>query len=271
MQGAVSVTRGKNVTVHTYTAPELGWRANTHIIELPSQLVLFDAQLIEELANDVVRVAQSLGKPITRLYISHAHPDHFAGATFIDAPTYALPSVKELIDRSGELRIERGYRYTPGHDADAPIRSRSIDYTVDPGHEVIDGTRFTFAAVADAETTEQLAIGLPDEGILMAPDVIYSGVHLFIGEHAFDKWEAALGQLEAMPYDLILPGHGLPGDRRLYDAGREYLEVAKAAFAEATGPDDLNERLEQAYPSFGGTAMQGLQNFYLFPETERES
>ena len=46
---------------------------------------------------------------------------------------------------------------------------------------------------------------------------------------------------------------------------REYLTAAARAFAEATGPADLNRRLEAAFPSYGGTAMQGLQNFYLYP------
>ena len=266
MQGTVSLTRGRELTIHTYTAPELGWRANTHIIELPRKLVLFDAQLTPALARDVVGIATSLRKPITRLYISHAHPDHFAGATQIDAPTYALASVKALIDRSGDLRIERGYEYTPGHADAEPIASRPIDHIVDPGEELIDGIRFSFEPVEDAETTEQLAIGLPDEGILIAPDVLYNGVHLFIGEHAFDAWEAAIAHLEARPYDVILPGHGLPGDRTIYDAQRAYLAVARQAFAQASGPEDLNRRLEAEFPEYGGSAMQGLQNFYLFPE-----
>jgi glyoxylase-like metal-dependent hydrolase (beta-lactamase superfamily II) len=266
MQGTVSLTRGKKLTIHTYTAPELGWRANTHIIELPNQLVLFDAQLTPTLAREVVAIATSLNKPITRLYISHAHPDHFAGATQIEAPTYALASVKALIDRSGDLRIERGYEYTPGHTHAEPITSRPIDHVVQAGEEVIDSVRFSFEPVEDAETTEQLAIGFPDERILIAPDVLYNGVHLFIGEHAFDAWEKAIAHLEARPYDIILPGHGLPGDRAIYDAQRAYLAVARQAFAQATGPEDLNRRLETAFPEFGGTAMQGLQNFYLFPE-----
>ena len=42
--------------------------------------------------------------------------------------------------------------------------------------------------------------------------------------------------------------------------------MAAAAFAEATGPEELNKRLEAAFPSYGGTAMQGLQNFYLYPQ-----
>ena len=131
MQGTVSLTHGDKVTIHTYTAPELGWRANTHIIELPTQLVLFDAQLTPAFAREVLGITTALNKPITRLYISHAHPDHFAGATEIDAPTYALAEVKQLIDRSGKLRVERGYQYTP--DTPTPGRShrRPIDHVVE--------------------------------------------------------------------------------------------------------------------------------------------
>jgi glyoxylase-like metal-dependent hydrolase (beta-lactamase superfamily II) len=262
--GTVTVTPAGSATVHTYTAPELGWMVNSHLIELPSQIVLFDAQLTPTYAQEVLDVAKAIGKPITRLYISHAHPDHFVGATYIDAPSYALASVKALIDRSGDLRIARGYENTPGHQGEV-VRSRPVDHLVTPGEEVIDRVRFSFEAVADAETTEQLMIGLPDSGVLLAQDVAYNGVHLFIGEHAFDAWEAALDALEAKPYEVILPGHGLPGDRRIYQADRAYLDVAREAYADAINPEDLNRRLEEAFPDYGGTAMQGLQNFYLFP------
>ncbi|HEY1915904.1 MAG TPA: MBL fold metallo-hydrolase [Streptosporangiaceae bacterium] len=253
------------VTIHTYTAPERGWVVNSHLIELPHEVILFDTQLTPRYAREVLAAAAATGKEITRVYLSHAHPDHFAGAGLIDAPTYALPSVKALIDGSGDLRLDRGYRCTPGHDDAGPVTARPVDRVVEPGSEVIDGTRFAFHPVADAETTDQLAIGLPEAGILMAQDVLYNRVHLFIGERAFAAWEAALDALELLPYDILLPGHGLPGDRGLYDVAREYLAVAQDALAAATGPRDLNQRLETAFPGYGGTAMQGLQNFYLFP------
>jgi hypothetical protein len=108
-------------------------------------------------------------------------------------------------------------------------------------------------------------IGLPDARVLLAQDVAYNGVHLFIGEHAFDAWESAIATLEARPYDVILPGHGLPGDRAIYDANRDYLAAARTALAGATGPEDLSRRLDAAFPAYGGMAMQGLQNYYLFP------
>jgi glyoxylase-like metal-dependent hydrolase (beta-lactamase superfamily II) len=272
MQGNVTVTPAGAATIHTYTAPETGWRANSHVIELASQVVLFDAPLTQQYAREVLAVAESVGKPVTRLYVSHAHPDHFASAVAIGAPSYALQRVKDLIDRSGDVRIQRGYACTPGHSGTPLPRSRPVDHTVPPGgEETLDGVRLRFEAVADAETDAQLVIALPDAGILISQDVLYNGVHMFLGEHAFDSWHAAITALEAFPYETVIPGHGLPrGDglpvgRGIYAANREYLTVAARAFADATGPADLNKRLEAAFPSYGGTAMQGLQNFYLYP------
>ena len=272
MQGTITVTPAGAATVHTYTAPEKGWRANSHIIELSSQALLFDAPLTVEYAREALTVAADLGKPLTRLYISHAHPDHFAGAAEVAAPSYALGSVKDLIDRSGDVRIQRGYACTPGH-AGVPLPpSRPVDHVAAPSTEkTLDGVRLRFEAIGQAETDVQLALALPDAGVLITQDVLYNGVHLFLGEHAFDAWQAAITGLEALPYDVIIPGHGLPrgaglpDGRGIYAANREYLAVAARAFAEASGPADLNRRLEAAYPSHGGTAMQGLQNFYLYP------
>ena len=269
MEGTVAVTRAGEVSVHTYVAPERGWRAASHLIELPSQLVLFDAQLTLDYARELMGHAAATGKPVTRCYISHAHPDHFAGTALVDAPTYALTSQKELIDRSGDLRIRRAYQLTPGHENTALPPARPVDHVAEAGEEIIDGVRLRLQPVLDAETTEQLAIGLPDQRILIAQDVVYHGVHSFIGEHNFASWSAALDQLGSWPYDIVLPGHGLPGNRQLYGEAKAYLATAAAAFAVAAGPDDLSHRLEAAYPGFGGRAMQGLQNFYLYPAPER--
>src|ERR1700722_18247367 len=44
--GMITVTKGRRVAVHTYTAPEVGWLVNSHIIELPKQLLIVDAQYL---------------------------------------------------------------------------------------------------------------------------------------------------------------------------------------------------------------------------------
>ena len=94
MLGKLSLTQSQNLTVHTYTAPDDGWRVNSHIIELPSQLLVVDAQYMLPYAHEVVAYAEQLAKPITRLYLSHYHPDHILGAAAFSAPIYALAEVK---------------------------------------------------------------------------------------------------------------------------------------------------------------------------------
>jgi len=63
----------------------------SNLIELPTQLILVDTPLLPDSTNEVLTYAKDLGKPTSRVYVSHGHPDHFAGAGLAGAPLYALP------------------------------------------------------------------------------------------------------------------------------------------------------------------------------------
>ncbi len=115
--------------------------------------------------------ATELGKPITRAYISHAHPDHFACAGLIDVPAYAPASVARLINEAG---APQGAYALTGHADVQPVSLPRIDRTVDAGEETIDSIRVSFEPAADAESGHQLTIGFPDDGILIAQDIAYN-------------------------------------------------------------------------------------------------
>jgi glyoxylase-like metal-dependent hydrolase (beta-lactamase superfamily II) len=51
----------------------------THIIESKNKLVLVDGQFLVPYAKKFRGYADSLRKPIERLYLSHRHPDHWFG------------------------------------------------------------------------------------------------------------------------------------------------------------------------------------------------
>jgi glyoxylase-like metal-dependent hydrolase (beta-lactamase superfamily II) len=130
--------------------------------------------------------------------------------------------------------------------------------------EVIEDTRFKFIQLRDAETEDALMIGLPDHGVLITQDLIYNGVHVFIGERAFDSWSVALKTYRALPYERILPGHGAPGGPELYDDMAHYLSVARAALAQASGPAGLKQRLIAAFPEFSGRALLDHEMRFFF-------
>jgi hypothetical protein len=74
MSGTWTVTADAVSQIHTFTAPEEGWLVTSHVIELPSQLFVVDAQYTLPFAREVARYAAGLHKPLTRLYVTHTAP-----------------------------------------------------------------------------------------------------------------------------------------------------------------------------------------------------
>lgn len=262
MEGNITVTERPGATIHTYTAPALGTRVNTHLIELPTQLIAVDAQFALPHAREVVDYAVTLGKPITRLYISHDHPDHFLGAELFGAPIYALAEVKRVIDAQGDAIAAQ---FHASFGAIFPTHATKPEKLVEIGEETIEGVRLEFRRVEGSEANVILTIGLPDQRVIITQDLVYNQVHLFIANRAFATWASAIQEYKQLPYDAVLPGHGVPGDRTLYDQVLDYLAAAEPALVSATTGAELKDTLRERFPEYQGDELLDIQNTYLFP------
>jgi len=265
MQGSVSISDRGDVKIHTYTSPENGLLVNTHLIELRSQLLAVDAQYGLPYAAEVIEYAKSLGKPISRLYVTHEHPDHFFGTATFDAPIYALPEVKSAIETVGDTMAANSHANFGDF---VPATATKPDRTVEPGEEIIDGVRVEFHRVKNVEAAAILTVALPDHGVIITQDVAYNQVHLFIAERRFEDWASALAELEQLPYETVLPGHGEPGGKEIYGQVREYLTAAKALLAEASSGEQLKATLIERFPAYRGEVLLDIQNMYLFPASQ---
>jgi glyoxylase-like metal-dependent hydrolase (beta-lactamase superfamily II) len=262
--GKITVTKGRRVTVHTYTAPEVGWLVNSHIIELPKELLIVDAQYLLPCGRELARYAKSLKKPISRVYITHYHPDHHLGAVALDAPLFALPDVKEKIDSIGErLAGEERAKFPDGSGMIAD-HARRIDDVATLGTQVVDGVPLELRPINHAETETALAISIPSERMMITQDLVYNRVHLFLGERRFAGWRQALVEYRALPFDKVFPGHGLPGDPRLYEENIAYLNFAEAQLPLSSDGDDFKSRLLRQYPTYGGLALLDHEKRFLF-------
>lgn len=217
-------------------------------------------------AREVVACAATLGKPTTRLYVTHFHPDHVLGAAAFSSPIYALPSVAAKIDVVGDRVAAEEHEK---HGDAIASRVERPDRIVAPGAELIDGIRFEFFHLEHAETEHALMVGLPDHGILITQDLLYDRIHVFIGERAFDGWTAALQNTQALDYDTILPGHGSPGGPELYGAMRQYLDGARDALSKSSTGAELKSRLIAAFPNHRGRVLLDHQMRFLFPKPGR--
>ncbi len=262
--GTITVTKGRGVIIHTYTAPEVGWLVNSHIIELPKRLFIVDAQYLLPCGRELAKYAKSLNKPVTRVYITHYHPDHHLGASALDAPLFALPDVRTKVNAIGErLASEERAKFPPGSGMIAD-HARTIDSVASLGTEVVDGVSLELRPINHAETEIALAIAVPSEGMMITQDLVYNRVHLFLGEKRFSEWRQALVEFRALPFDKIFPGHGLPGNASLYEANIAYLDFAEKELALSSSGDEFKARLRKQYPTYGGLALLDHEQRFLF-------
>jgi glyoxylase-like metal-dependent hydrolase (beta-lactamase superfamily II) len=256
----VIVTRRPgDVRVHTFVSASTGTNiANaTHIIESRHQLVLVDGQFLAPYARQFRRYADGLGKPIERLYLSHRHPDHWfgIGTAFADVTVHALPETIAFVEQHGE--DSRSDHWKLG--SFAPDRVVVPQAVVKPGEEIIDGVTYVLDEVTDTEIDFHLTVRLPEAGVFVAQDLLYSGNHLYVTQH-IEHWIDVLGELLRGDEELFLAGHGLPADKNEVARNVEYLWAARQAVSDGLTGDAFRDFLLWRYPE---RRCPGIFDIYL--------
>ncbi|TDO35605.1 glyoxylase-like metal-dependent hydrolase (beta-lactamase superfamily II) [Kribbella sp. VKM Ac-2527] len=255
MNGTITVIDAGPVRVHSYMSPDDSLNVTTQLIETPGRVIAVDAQYALGYADEVVAYAKGLGKPLDRVVISHAHPDHFHGAARFGAPVHALAVVRDQI-------VAQGDGQDPGGTV-IPVADFTPTHVIEPGTEVIDGVPFVFEAHSGGEASDELVIRLPEQGVLVAQDLVFNRTHLFLGNNDITGWQSAIDRLAADPaYDIILAGHGLPANRSVYAELSQYLMDAR----ELLGDDGeaYKKAIVDRYPDYRAPAMIDIANQYLF-------
>jgi len=270
MNGTITITRGDKVTVHTYTSPPEGWLVNTHILEGPTKLVIFDGQLMKACADEAAAYARQLDKPVERIILSHPHPDHWSGfevltARFPQAEVHALPAVTEVVRAAGEIMLGKLQPF--GDMVASRVTVPSCASSVGP--QDFDGARLEFWEYPHGESDVQLMALLPEEQVMLAFDLVFAPRdHAFTLAGHFDNWVTILESLKAMPgYDTIVIGHDTPTDPSAFDATIVYLNRAKEIHAASKDGQSYASALKAAFPDraqpgwvdFSGMMLYGAQ------------
>lgn len=236
------------VKVHTYTNSEAGFGNSTAIVETENAVVLIDAHFSTESAAEFRAYAESFGKPIERLVLTHDHPDHIGGVepVFGDVDTYSSAGVVAAAADAGT----------------------TITNSLEPGTVEIDGVQFVFDVFVDAEAEEQVVIRVPEAGLVASGDLAYSGYHAVMSP-TFDNWISILEELAATDgLRLVVPGHGAPGGPEVFDDIIDYLDTARSAYAESDDADAFNAAMVEAYPDRLGANLLDFGAGRLFPKSE---
>jgi glyoxylase-like metal-dependent hydrolase (beta-lactamase superfamily II) len=174
-------------------------------------VVLFDAP--PSFAQHIVpAVAETTREPIVELVYSHIHVDHIGGAGLIRKQ---VPGLKILAEE-GTTDFLREMQ-----DPARPVPTQTFKdrYTLKIGSLTAD------MKVGHWHTPEgDLLITIPDKKVVIAIDAFSAGATPFMGLDLTENMHEYLkffNQLEAMDFDIIVPGH------HSTPATREDLEIAK--------------------------------------------
>jgi glyoxylase-like metal-dependent hydrolase (beta-lactamase superfamily II) len=229
----------------------------THIIESRNRLVLVDGQFLAPYAQKFRSYADGLRKPIDRVYLSHRHPDHWfgLGVAFGDVPVHALPETIAFLQEHGEDSIHDHWKLGDL----VPDRVVIPKEVAEPGQDTIDGVRYTLDRVTDTEIDSMLTVTLPELGVCIVQDLVYSGTHLYLTQH-LDRWIRVLENMVTADCELFLPGHGFPADKNEVARNIEYLSTAGQAIADGLTGDAFKDFMLQRYPE---RKCPGIFDIYL--------
>lgn len=238
--------------------------------------VLVDPPLTTAQAADVGNWIESSGKRLTGIYITHGHGDHWFGAIpllprFPDASVYATAgTAAHMADQnSPDFRASFWDKVFPG---ELPTGDVAVGIVDEAGFE-LEGEQLVPVEVGHTDTDATTMLHVPSTGLLVAGDVVYNGVHLYLtesgGVSGLDEWLAALDIAESLQPTSLIAGHknpDAPDDPSQIDATRRYLTDARRHLESATGADDFYRDMLALHPDrINPGALWGAA-ITLFPE-----
>jgi glyoxylase-like metal-dependent hydrolase (beta-lactamase superfamily II) len=265
-------TKRPNFTVHTVQAPEDGELVNAQLLETPNELLLFDTLQLKPHADELRHYIDSLGKALSKVIITHYHPDHwFGAATFQDYGLYALPGVIDRINAMADFVLDY-HRNIHGANAAEMIPTERVVPTLplSTGLMDFDGVHLNLLEVTDTEAPINLVVEIPAERMLLPQDLVYNGAYAYFGEKSaagelcFDKWIATLRDFEQKGYETVIPGHGAPTDAGIFQTQITYLEFAKATLAAGLKGEEMINAIKAQYPAYDLPLTLVMSDVMLF-------
>src|SRR6202171_2557329 len=91
-------------SIKVFTSPDDQFWANSVMIEGEHEVMLVDAQLTKNNAEKVLQEINETKKPLSIIYITHEHADHFLG---LEVFKEAYPGVKIIANSAGVGRMNK--------------------------------------------------------------------------------------------------------------------------------------------------------------------
>jgi glyoxylase-like metal-dependent hydrolase (beta-lactamase superfamily II) len=191
------------------------WSPLAHtLIYGDTEAALVDPPITQAQTLRVADWVERHGRHVTAIYITHAHADHWLGTAlllerFPDATVYAGAATAEKIAADTADGVP-GALWTTLFPGQLPAHVRFAVQTVPAEGFTIDGQVLHSIAVGHTDTDDTTVLHVPSIGLVVAGDVVYDNVHLYLaeaGNGGFDRWRHALDTVAALNPLHVVAGH----------------------------------------------------------------
>jgi cyclase len=245
-----------------------GGGGNTGIIIGNDGVIVIDAKTTPAAGKEVVdEVAKLTGKPITTVILTHSDADHVNGLAAFPKGLTIIAHENDKMEL--EQALKAGGRGAPPRDympTQVVSKMRESD--------TIDGVNLTLIHVAPAHTSGDLAVYLPDDGIVFTGDLIATIIPdplIHLQKHGTSQgWIDFVSALVKLDADTYVPGHGDPQAKADVQARLKSAEMKRAKIADLVAQgkslDEVKSALGESAPAPGGAGP----GFPSFTETTYE-
>lgn len=260
------MAQDRPLTLKVITSSEPSLYTNFTLVMGEQDAALIDAPFTRSDAYRVVAEILDSGRNLKYIYVTHDHPDHFFNVevivdAFPDVEVISAPAVVQDIWKSIPFKIKR---WSPMLGRNAPRHPIAPKEYEQPYFE-LEGKRLEILGPMQGDHYHATAIYIPSLQTLVTGDIVFNGIHVWLGECTpaqRDDWLKSLDTLMALKPKVVVAGHkqpNLPNDPAALQYTRDYIvEFGKAAQRSKTSAE-LIAAMEKRFPD----VQDVLNNFIL--------
>ncbi len=244
-------------SIKVFTSPDDQFWTNSVIVEGTHEVMLVDAQLTKTSAEKVLQQIEETKKPLSTIYITHAHADHFLGLEVFKKayPEVRIIATSAVVDRINLVYQEKIDKWKKILGSGATSQVVAIE-KVDANFIKFEGTKIEVLKNIQGDTEENTMLWISGRGILIAGDVLFNDMHVYTAEtdsKARGKWLNSLQKIRDLKPSIAIPGHSKVG--ALLDAStaldftENYLLVFEEELKKAKDADSLINSMKEEFPS----------------------
>jgi glyoxylase-like metal-dependent hydrolase (beta-lactamase superfamily II) len=219
--------------------------------------VLVDAFITVEQTDFLVNWVEASGKNLTTIYATHGHGDHFfgIGALLDRFPNARAVAAREVVhvmrqQASPEFVANFWSAWFPGQIPDRLVIAEELKGNVID----LEGHDLVAVEVGHTDTDYTTCLHVPSLGLVVAGDVAYNDVHLYLAEsnaRTRGEWISALDKIESLNPSAVVAGHKRSGNDdspKIIEETRRYIRDFDRVAGTTTSARELYDKMLELYP-----------------------